>query len=76
MVTKLRFTSFVSMVAILERPRPVMDTAEPAALIGILNGPDSMRVLRLKKGLPLLLKMAGEYIVREEVCQGHTCNCG
>lgn len=76
MVPKLRFTSVISMVAILERPRPVMNTAKPAALIGVLNGPDSIRILRLEKGLPLLLKVAGEYIIREEVCQGNTRNCG
>lgn len=76
MVSKLLFTSIIFVFAILERPCSVMNTAEPAALIGVLNGPDSMRVLWLEKGLPLLLKVADEYIVREEVCQSHTRNCG
>lgn len=39
------------------------------------DGPNSMRVLRLEKALPLLLKVTGKYIAREEVCQGHTRNC-
>lgn len=63
------------MVAIFEWPRPAMNTTKSAALIRILDGPNSMRVLRLEKALPLLLKVTGKYIAREEVCQGHTRNC-
>lgn len=75
MVSELRFTGVVAMVAIFERPRPVMNTTKPAALICVLDGANSMRILRLKKGLPLLLKMTSKYIVGKEVCQGHTRNC-
>lgn len=60
------------MGTILKWPRSIMDTTESAALEAILDSPDRLRTLRLEVCLPLLFKMAGKDIVREEVDQCHS----
>lgn len=70
-VAILSLTRIISVVAIFKRPRPIMDTPQSTTLKRILDCSDSVCISRLEEWLPSLLKMAGEDVVWEEICEDH-----
>jgi hypothetical protein len=62
------------MIAVFERPRPIMDTPQTAALVAVLDCADRTCVFVLEEVLPLVVEVAGEDILGVEVCEGGCCD--